>query len=84
MILQPEQLDRVYRYWRAQRRDYDYIPSRLDNMITYQRQHRTGSNKFFEDWLFQHGFTVIQKDKKRYLKFSGDERQLTILLLKWM
>lgn len=82
MILEPEVLDRLYREWRNSRRSPDYTPSRWDEFITYQRQYRNGENSKFEDWLFDQGFTVIQRDGKRYLKFSGDERRLTFFLLK--
>lgn len=35
------------------------------------------------DWMWEEGFTVVQQNKKRYLKFDGDERRLTLFLLKW-
>lgn len=82
MILEPEVLDKLYRDWRASRRSSDYTPSRWDEFITYQKQYRNGSNAPFEDWLFEQGFTVIQRDGKRYLRFSGNEQRLTFFLLK--
>ncbi len=85
MILEPRVLDQFYRYWRKERRVRSTweSPSRLDDFITYQKQYRHGSNQLFEDWLFEQGFTVVQKNKTRYLEFSGDERRLTFLLLKY-
>jgi hypothetical protein len=83
MILEPDILDSVYRQWRAAQR---ITPSRnfWDKYITYQTAFRNGPpNKFFEEWLFEQGFAVIQKDRKRYLKFSGDPQQLTWFLLKY-
>lgn len=87
MILEPECLDHIYRQWRIQDRqqmDSEYhTPSHFDKFLTYHRQNRFGRREQrFEEWLYSHGFTVIQKDKKRYLKFSGDERKLTFFLLK--
>lgn len=84
MILEPDVLDSVYRQWRAAQRSDDFNPSRKwDKYITYQTAFRNGPpNKFFEEWLFEQGFAVIQKDRKRYLKFSGDPQQLTWFLLK--
>lgn len=86
MILEPEYLDRIYAQWRIQnqqRLDSDYIPSRWDLCKHYQREYRGGfNNQRFEEWLFAQGFTVIQKEGKRYLKFSGDDRRLTFFLLK--
>jgi hypothetical protein len=40
-------------------------------------------NQQFEDWLWERGFTVVQKEKQRYLRFSGDAKQLTFFLLKY-
>lgn len=77
MILEPAFLDKIYQKWK--------YGDRLAETRWPQTYHRinTTKNYNFEDWLWSQGFTVIQKDKKRYLKFSGDERQLTIFLLKW-
>lgn len=79
MILEPEYLDSIYHHWLAEQGSVDTYRWR----IHYQRQPRTTvKNQRFEEWLFKQGFTVIQKDKKRYLKFSGDEKRLTWFLLK--
>lgn len=86
MILEPEYLDRIYTDWLIkdrQQSDSDYIPSRWDLRKTYQREYRGGFNQQrFEEWLFAQGFTVIQREGKRYLKFSGDNKRLTFFLLK--
>ena len=87
MILEPEYLDRIYQQWMIQDRlqgDSDYIPNRWDLRKTYQREYRGGFNQQrFEEWLFAQGFTVIQREGERYLKFSGDEKRLTFFLLKY-
>jgi len=87
VILEPEVLDRIYTNWLIKDRqhlDSDYIPSRWDLRKTYQREYRNGFNQQrFENWLFDQGFTVIQRHQKRYLKFSGDEKCLTWFLLKY-
>lgn len=86
MILDPEYLDRIYVKWKIQDRqsvDDSFEPTRWDYQRGYQREHRGGFNQQrFEEWLFAQGFTVIQREGKRYLKFSGDEKRLTWFLLK--
>jgi len=86
MLLEPEYLDRIYAQWRLQDRcsiDTAHTPNSWDYHCTYQREYRGGFiNQRFEEWLYSQGFTVIQRNKKRYLKFSGDERKLTFFLLK--
>lgn len=86
MLLEPEYLDRIYADWSVkdrQSREPNYVPHHWDSRRTYQREHRNGrKQQRFEDWLFSQGFTVIQRNGKRYLKFSGDESNLTWFLLK--
>lgn len=86
MILEPAYLDQIYAEWRIkdrQRLNSDFVPGRWDQHKTYQREYRGGFNEQrFEDWLFVQGFTVVQRDGKRYLKFSGDDKRLTFFLLK--
>lgn len=87
MVLEPEYLDRIYAQWRLQDRcsnDPTHTPNPWDLKKTYQREYRGGFvNQRFEEWLFIKGFTVVQRDRKRYLKFSGDEKHLTFFLLKY-
>ena len=37
----------------------------------------------FEEWLWKNGFSVVQKDSKRYLQFIGDDKRLTLFLLRY-
>lgn len=75
MLLEPEVLNRLFHQWKyADRLDEVKYPMRYQNSRRDQR---------FEDWLWQQGFTVVQKDKKRYLRFSGDPKHLTLFLLKY-
>ena len=37
----------------------------------------------FEEWLWENGFSVVQKDSKRYLQFIGDDKKLTLFLLRY-
>lgn len=74
IILETELLDKVFHKWRYSKLDHSRYPMR------YLRNHR---DQRFESWLWDQGFTVIQQNKKRYLKFDGDERRLTLFLLKW-
>lgn len=87
MILQPEMLNRIYADWhirnrRAEKSHYD--PSPFDIRMTYQNQPRSNFyNQRFEDWLYVQGFSVKQKNGKRYLHFTGDEKRLTWFLIKY-
>lgn len=75
MMLEPGFLDSLYHKWKyADRLNESRYPMR------YQKNYR---DQRFEDWLWSQGFTVVQQDKKRYLKFSGNERQLTMFLMRW-
>ena len=86
MLLEPEYLDRIYTQWKIQDRlqsNPDYVPSYWDRRCNYQREYRSNfNNQRFENWLYSQGFTVVQQDGKRYLKFSGEEKRLTWFLLK--
>ena len=75
MILDSNLLNKVYQKWYYKGEELPSWPK------TYSKGHYRDQR--FEDWLWPQGFTVVQKDKKRYLKFNGDERNLTIFLLKW-
>lgn len=86
MILKPEFLNRVYTQWRLEERkrlNSDFIPNRWDYQRSYQYENRTSVfHQHFESWLFEQGFIVIQEHRERYLKFSGDEKNLTLFILK--
>ena len=86
MLLEPEYLDHIYTDWLIKDRkslDSDYAPTPWDLRKNYQREYRGGFNhQRFENWLFEQGFTVVQREGKRYLKFSGEEKKLTWFLLK--
>jgi uncharacterized LabA/DUF88 family protein len=82
IILNPATLDEIYRKWLM--KDNTNESSKFLKYRNYQRQYRDGHNECrFEDWLYRNGFTVFQKDKKRYLKYSGKESKLTFFLLKY-
>jgi hypothetical protein len=82
LVLPPETLDEIYRQWL--RRDRPDAEPRWLKYKKYTQQYRDGYNeRRFEDWLWNNGFTIFQKDKKRYLKFIGEERKLTLFLLKY-
>lgn len=76
-MLTPELLDKVYQKWK--------YGDQLADTRWPQTYHHTNTtrNQRFEAWLWDQGFTVVQKNKKRYLNFRGDEKQLTLFLLKW-
>jgi hypothetical protein len=82
MILEPEMLDHVYRCWLLNHQGDDFIPDRRFARNSYQLASRR-YNTAFESWLFEQGFSVIQRDKKRYLNFHGEPRKLTYFLLKY-
>jgi len=91
VILDPETLDKIWQDW--QLRDKDESPMqvsssdlsrRMMRFRGYQNEWRDGyRTKPFEDWLWQNGFKVIQRDKKRYLKYIGTPAKLTMFLLKY-
>lgn len=77
MILGPDTLDALFRRW------LDDTESPWYQRRRYQNEPRRGRNQAFEDWLFSHGFTVIQDNKVRYLKYSGDPAEVTLFLLQY-
>jgi len=83
--ISPNQLNEIYSQWQIRDRifkDKDFLPSKWDFRRGYQIENRQWQqNQRFESWLFDNGFTVIQHDKKRYLKFSGNQSRLTFFLL---
>jgi hypothetical protein len=82
LVLPPETLDSLWQKWLM--RDRPGADPRWLKYKKYNQQYRDGVNeRRFEDWLWIEGFTIFQKDKKRYLKFIGDERKLTMFLLKY-
>lgn len=87
MLLEPTYLDQIYTQWLIkdrQRLDSNFVPGYWDRRRNYQREYRSGfNNQRFEDWLYGQGFTVVQHQGKRYLKFSGDDKRLTFFLLKY-
>ena len=75
MMLEPDPLNQIYQKWYYCNESIPRWPKNY-NAGKYRDQR-------FEDWLWPQGFTVVQKDKKRYLKFSGEDRHLTLFLLRW-
>lgn len=77
MELNNELLNTVYQKW--------YYGDKLSE-TRWPKKYNTSNyrDQRFEDWLWAQGFTVVQKDKTRYLKFSGDEKYLTMFLLRWI
>ena len=75
MMLEQELLNKIYQKW--------YYKG--DELPRWPKTYTKGNyrNQRFEDWLWERGFTVVQKDKQRYLRFSGDAKQLTFFLIKW-
>ena len=76
-LINPEDLNLLYQKW--------YYGDKLSE-TRWPKKYTAGNyrDQRFEDWLWTQGFTVVQKDKKRYLKFGGNEKQLTFFLLKHM
>jgi len=73
MILEPDILNKIYQKWYYGNKPLPRWPT------NYNRGQRRDQN--FENWLWQQGFTVVQKDKQRYLRFIGQEKNLTLFLL---
>jgi hypothetical protein len=74
MMLDNDFLNTVYQKWYYEGNELPRWPKNYNGGYRDQR---------FEDWLWEQGFTVVQKDKKRYLRFSGDAKHLTVFLIKW-
>lgn len=72
MLLKHELLNKVYQKWYYGNNPMPRWP------MTYNGK---AKNQRFEDWLWDQGFTVVQKDHRRYLKFSGDPAELSFFLL---
>ncbi len=75
MMLESDFVDKIYQKW--------YYGGELPEVRWPRKYNQNFRDQRFEDWLWTQGFTVVQKDKKRYLKFSGEEKYLTIFLLRW-
>jgi hypothetical protein len=74
MILENQELlNRVFQKWYYGNQPLPSWPRKYVK-TTYRNQQ-------FEDWLWAQGFTIVQKDKQRYLKFLGDPTELTFFLL---
>jgi hypothetical protein len=77
--LDTDVLDRVYRNWYTQTGR-----GTVNQYTNYQRFRRLcPTGQAFENWLYDQGFVVIQRNKKRYLSYSGDGRALTLFLLRY-
>lgn len=83
-LLSSEQLDNIYDRWIKDEEGLktDYGLRRMFKMKYQQQGRHTQKNQRFEEWLWNQGFKVIQRDGSRYLKFIGDEKRLTWFLLK--
>lgn len=83
-LLSSEQLDSIYDRWIKDEEGLktDYGLRRMFKMKYQQQGRHTLKNQRFEEWLWNQGFKVIQRDGSRYLKFIGDEKRLTWFLLK--
>jgi hypothetical protein len=80
IIFEPEFTDQIYSHWLK-----ISIPWTENYSIKkYHYQSRNGyAGKAFESWLWNEGFKIVQKDRKRYLKFIGNEKRLSLFLLKY-
>ena len=80
IIFEPEFTDQIYSQWMEERAPD--TQRRRNSKCQYQS--RYGYNgKAFESWLWDEGFKIVQKDRKRYLKFIGNEKRLSLFLLRY-
>lgn len=64
-------LDRMYHEW-----------ARNDFQTSYQTVYRNSRyNQIFERYLYEQNLEVVQIDKKRYLRFTGEEEDFFVFLL---
>lgn len=74
----PNILDEVWRNWNCQvePRNPIYQTYYTDVVRSTQRAQR------FEDWLYDHGAFVIQKNRSRFLRFYKEE-DAVMFMLRW-
>jgi len=80
-IFPTEMLNKVYRKWLVDSGS-SLSTSKFASRRSYDSYRYGFNEQLFENWLFLNGFDVIQENKQRYLRFSGDQRSLTLFLLK--
>jgi hypothetical protein len=71
----PETLDRIWQDWNA----------RINNSTIYETyytdvQRKSTKAQKFEDWLYDNGACVIQKNRKRIIRFYNEDKALLFLL----
>jgi hypothetical protein len=69
----PGIVDKLYVRWR-------WPSDPPQNSIPYSKRF---TESHFENWLWDNGFLVRRKNKKKCVYFFGDEKKLTLFLLKW-
>ena len=71
-------LDNVWQNWNCQVGPPNQVFQTYytDVLRSSQRAHR------FEDWLYEHGAFVIQKNHKRFIRFHNEEDAI-MFLLRW-
>ena len=74
----PEQLDRIWQNWNCQVVGCDHI---FETYYTYVT--RSGQRgKQFEDWLYDMGAVVVQRNRKRFLRFYSSDKAI-MFMLQW-
>lgn len=71
-----EFLDHLYKYW-----DENLNKNHYNYYIRYSK--KMYPNRDFEDWLWSNGFSVRRLYNVKYLRYYGDEKQLTLFLLRY-
>ena len=72
-----EQLDRIWQNY--QRQFYGHEPRWFTEQHYIDSRRSTKATKF-EDWLFEHGARVFQRNQKRHLRFYTEEQAVFLLL----
>lgn len=74
----PDQLDRIWHNWNCQVVGRNHIYE--TNYIYVKRSGQRG--KQFEDWLYDMGAVVVQRNRKRFLRFYSSDKAI-MFMLQW-
>lgn len=76
MDTSPETLDRIWQDWNLRNCKRGHI---YEVHYTNVQRRSTRAQKF-EDWLYDNGAFVVQRDHKRFIRFYDEDKALLFLL----
>jgi hypothetical protein len=75
-----DELNRVWRRYYMQRYYEEPTPWNLNYAQVDRRGYKA---RCFEDWLYDQGISVIQRNRKRYMRFF-DRNEATMFILRYL